>query len=65
MAFNYDRISFETFMCMASTTSRDDKAMIRVFMRLHVNIIGFEMTMYTNRALRGYSTRVGPKYRCF
>ena len=39
-------ISFEMFMCTTYTTSQDEKAMLRVFMRLQVNNTGFEMPIY-------------------
>ena len=37
---------------MTYNTSRDEKAMLRVFMRLQVNIIDFEMPMYTTHTLK-------------
>ena len=35
-------------MCMTYTTSQDEKAMLRVFMRLQVNDTRFEMPIYCN-----------------
>ena len=42
----------EMLMCMAYTTSREEKAMLRVFMRLQVNKIGSEMPIYTTYAIK-------------
>ena len=39
-------------MCMTYTTSQDEKAMLRTFMRLQSDIIGFRMPIYTTHALR-------------
>ena len=39
-------------MCMTYTTSQDEKAMLRVFMRLQGNDIGFEMPIYITHAFK-------------
>ena len=39
-------------MCETYTTSQDEKAMIRVFVRLQVNIVSSEMPIYTTHALK-------------
>ena len=39
-------------MYMTYTTSRVKKAMLRVFMRLQGNIIGFEMPLYITHTLQ-------------
>ena len=39
-------------MCMTYTTSQDEKAMLRVFMRLQVNDTGFEMPIYVTYAFK-------------
>ena len=33
-------------ICMTYTTSQDEKAMLKLFMRLQVNDTGFEMPIY-------------------
>ena len=39
-------------MCMTYTTSQDEKAMLRVFIRLQVNDTGFEMPIYIIHAFK-------------
>ena len=39
-------------MCMTYNTFQDEKAMLRVFMRLEVNNTGFEMPIYVTRAFK-------------
>ena len=38
-------------MCMTYTISREEKAMLKVFMRLQVNRTGFEMPIYVTHAV--------------